>query len=161
LFVLSDGEIDFDQAERAAAQEIIAEERRKPYSAHPYVAPGERGITVKNARQVFIARVNAVAARLRNPVIPTKASAEAGGGLSATPKPRVVPRPLSHRKITKQQVEPSPPPTNQVLIYDGNGSSPQRIADEEFHSSLQSPVTQNWRKSIERNERLARARGRV
>jgi hypothetical protein len=142
-------ELDTRTAQRIAARELASERARPGALSAPPVR-----ITVQNARAEFIRRVNAVALRLRNPITP-----------STTPKgpteqPRVKPRPLMRAgKITKQQVEPSPPAPEPVLLYSSNSTAAaELIGDEQFHTSVLDIPTANWRRSIIENERRAQQR---
>jgi hypothetical protein len=56
--------------------------------------------------------------------------------------------------------EPGPPPEHQIIggIFNPSPTS-ELIPDTAFHTSVQSPVTQTWRRSIEEAEKRARERG--
>jgi hypothetical protein len=62
----------------------------------------------------------------------------------------------------KLEPEPEPPPDQLIggVIFGTGVATSQRIDDREFHTSVQSPVTQAWRRSIEAAER-AEARKRT
>jgi hypothetical protein len=51
------------------------------------------------------------------------------------------------------------PPADQLIGIIANRSSTYELIDDrEFHTSVQSPVTQAWHRSIELNERIAAER---
>jgi hypothetical protein len=60
--------------------------------------------------------------------------------------------------------KPEPePPADQIIggIYGTTTATSELIPDSTFHTSVQSPVTQNWRRSVEQAERAeARKRSR-
>jgi hypothetical protein len=161
LFIAAEGRIDFKTLERAAAKEIVAQHKAAPRIAH-YATPTAGEITIRNARQVFIDRVNSIAARLAAPITP-----KAVGRATASKPSTVRPRPLTHRsRITEPTSaapltsEPPPPAANPVLIFSENTTAAVLIPDSEFHSSVLDLTTQSWRASIERNARVAEERAR-
>jgi hypothetical protein len=120
------------------------------------------GVTIANARQWLLDKLASIASRL-------KASAH----LVDEPSPQIRPHtqdravaadtarpPASAAPIKKPEPEPPPDQLISGMIF-GTISTSERIADSEFHTSVQSPTTQNWRRSIEQAERPeARKRGR-
>jgi hypothetical protein len=133
-------EIDDAEASRIAVQEIAAEMRQRPNSVRSFVAD-TADLTVTNVRQFLLDK-------LSDMVRP-----QPFGRSTPTPRPmslRV--RPLSKRspKVEKALAEPT---ASYVGAYSGGGNSAQLIPDAEFHTSVHSIPTQNWRKSIEANER--------
>jgi hypothetical protein len=160
-FIASKGKIDFATLEAAAARQIVAEERAKPRTT-AYASPPTDTITVKNAREVFISKVQAIAARLATPITPRTL-------LAANKPPRVVPRPLTHRphtsdpiaapdSATAPPVQPNPEPV--LLFTSTTNTAAVLIPDSEFEPRwrAQSLATENWRHSIEVNERIAARR---
>jgi hypothetical protein len=149
-FIATDGKVDFATLEAAAAKAIVAEERAKP-RATAYAAPNSGNITVANAREVFIARVQAVAARLAAPITP---SVRPKGVTELAFKPR----PLTRKRQVEGKPEPAPasttaPAPEPTLIFTGRGTAAELIGDDQFHTSVIDLTTQAWRRSIEENER--------
>jgi hypothetical protein len=161
LTFASEGKVSFAQAKRQAAQEVAKQERDKRSLAvqqSSTAAPTE--ITVSNARRALLARLSEIGSRLK---------ATAGLEDTPSPKPQIRKHVLDlgiERSTTKspapsvapQEPEPEQPPTHQVvgIIYGTGVATTQRIPDEQFHTSVQSPVTQAWHASIRRNEAIAR-----
>jgi hypothetical protein len=140
-------EIDDAEASRIAVQEIAAEMRQRPNSVRSFVAD-TADLTVTNVRQFLLDKLSDMARRLSSAPLP-----QPFGRSTPTPRPmslRV--RPLSKRspKVEKALAEPT---ASYVGAYSGGGNSAQLIPDAEFHTSVHSIPTQNWRKSIEANER--------
>jgi hypothetical protein len=155
-----DGEmIDRETAHRIASEQI-AEERKRSKAAKPPVAIGAEGITVANSRQVFLARIATLAANI----------AATAGIVPSTPSAPVIRKHtqdpgLELRRSSAETLVSAPinkqsePPADQVIgIISNRTTTYQLIDDREFHTSVQSPVTQAWHRSIELNERIAEER---
>jgi hypothetical protein len=156
LYLSSKGDVSFSEAERRAAREIAAEQRRKPnpLSTQRTPASSGQGITVANARQHLIDLVTRVGERMRRSPV-TRSDAPSN-------PPRVVPRPLTHavsgtvERTPKAEPAPEPAP---IGIYGGNAATAELIPDSEYHTSCHDLSTVNWRESIARNSRIAARRG--
>jgi hypothetical protein len=159
--------ITFEQAKRAASKQIISEERAKKRSAKIQQSSSNNdGVTVSNARATLLARLNAIASRL-------KATAGLEESAPSTPtirkhtldpagtRPRVPPNASTTENsvvpIPNKQPEPEQPPAEPVFVY-GTSASVERIDDREFANSLRwgDTATDNWRKSIVRNAAIQR-----
>src|SRR5216683_7734415 len=88
-FIDSGAEISFDQAEREAAREIAAEQRAQPRAATLVAAAPDGPITIRNAREHLIARVMALATRMRDPLRATVARERDAPGVVASRPERV------------------------------------------------------------------------
>jgi hypothetical protein len=157
VFLANKGEITFEASQRLAAKQIVAEHKarpRRPTAQHAATANSD--ITVKNARQVLLAQLRALAERLRNPLAPS-APPVASERLVATTK-----RPVNITQQPEQQPEPTPTPPAASPVFIGNNGSAVLIPDSEFEPRwrAQSLATENWRKSIATNEIISRRNGR-
>jgi hypothetical protein len=159
----SGGEVTFAEAQRAAAQEIAREERQRKRAsdAAPMRAlPSE--VTPSNARAWLTNKLAEIAARLaasahlteQTPPPVRKPHASDRGHVSRADKFPVAAPPIA--PISKQ--DPEPEPTPQIIggVIFGTTSTAQRIPDSEYAPRFHDHVTENWRASIERNERIAR-----
>jgi hypothetical protein len=163
LVIASNGEIDYREAEKAAARSIRDEERQRKRNAAAQscaaAQPSMEGVTVSNARKFLYDRLAEIASRL-------KASVH----IAEQPPPQFKKHTLDEiaspslkeaaaPPIKQSEPEPSPPPDQLIggMIF-GTISTSERIDDREFHTSVQSPTTQNWRKSIEAAEKRTRTR---
>jgi hypothetical protein len=167
LVIASNGDIDYRTAERAAAQEIQAQERAKKRNAALQscaAAPSLEGVTVSNARKFLYDRLAEIASRLAlsahlvdEPPQIRKHTQDPEGYLQDCGRspPRGGDPPTSYAKP-----EPEPPAdqASPVLIFGTTTATSELIPDTSFHRSVQSPTTQNWRKSIEDAEKRARSR---
>jgi hypothetical protein len=137
-----------EDALRLAAKEAAARERqRKPTAASTVTAATE--ITVHNARAVLLARINAVAERLRSQ--PARRNR-----LPRAANPPVV---LPHVEDTTATAMPVVEPVVAVGVFVGRAASSELIDDREFAARWkESATTQNWRASIELNARTQQRR---
>ena len=138
------------EAERIAARELAEQQRASKPSTPP---PPTDQITVSNAKRIFIARVEALAARL-------KATPARRNRLPRTPAPTVLPHTLDP---IASSPAPAAAPANELQIigvFAGRITSAELIDDSEFHTSVSfgDRATNNWRASIERNQRMAQRR---
>jgi hypothetical protein len=171
LMIAAGGDLDYHTAQKAAAQEVRAQERSRKRSAaaphHPYPTPGE--VTPHNARKWLLDKLSEISQRL-------KASVH----LADEPTPQIrkhvedpegylqdcgnaPPRGGAPTANNGSYAKPEPPPDQLVggFIVGTGVSTSERIPDSEFHTSVQSPVTQAWRRSLEQAERNeARKRSR-
>jgi hypothetical protein len=160
LLIGSDGSLDYDGAERIATRQIAAQARReRATTLQRPVAPPTGEVTVHNVRAVFAARVEAISKRLRNPLArPPADSTPRESSDAPSVAPRVAPR-ASRPKVTINKRPQPEPPANQIVgVFVGTVGTAELISDEEFHPVLHDRTTQNWRQSIEANERRARVR---
>jgi hypothetical protein len=155
--------IDRQTATRLAAQQLRDERRASKRSALQQHSSTTE-ITVANAREVFLARLAALAERI-------KASA---GILDQRDAKAELPIVRAHTEDTALPVtssvapsapinkQPEPPADQVIGIIASHANTYELIDDRFFHTSVQSPVTQTWRRSIEarerENERRERAR---
>jgi hypothetical protein len=169
LTFAAEGKITFEQAKRLATKEITAQERQRK-RALQHSPPTNDGITVSGARAALLAKLNAIGQRLK---------ATAGLEEQSTPPPPQIRKhvldPLSNSiegtrgrvppsasttensvvPIPNKQPEPEQPPASPVLVF-GASATVEHIPDSEFANSLRwgDTATDNWRKSIELNERI-------
>jgi hypothetical protein len=155
----SEGKVSFEQAKREATKQVTSEERKRALQHSP---PTNDGISISNARAALLARLNAIGQRLR---------ATAGLETESTPPPPTIRKhtldPVAARNGPKngpkgaapinKQSEPEQPPASPVLLF-GASATVERIPDNEYAPSLRwgDTATDNWRKSIELNERIQR-----
>jgi hypothetical protein len=171
LVIASNGDIAYADAQRAAAQEVREQERERKRTSAPAgaSAPSLEGVTPANARQWLYDKLAEIAARLAlsahlvdepPPVVIRKhvQDSEALPG-QRPPSTRVDGEPPAAAPIKQTEPEPEPP-ADQIIggVVFGTAATSERIDDREFHRSVQSPTTQNWRKSIEEAEKRARSR---
>jgi hypothetical protein len=158
IAIASGGLIDPESAERAATKQVIAEARKQPRT--PYVTtanPDRSSVTPQNARAFLTSYLAALSERMRSQITPRNSSA-------TDELPRIKPRPLTHRPHTSDPIaapEPEPTLPNPVLIFASTtNTAAVLIPDSEFEPRwrAQSRATENWRHSIEVNERIAARR---
>jgi hypothetical protein len=154
LVIASNGDIDYRDAERAAAKEIAAQERerkRSSVAAIAATAPSLEGVTPSTARAWLYDKLAEIALRLkahvdvdeRPPQFKKHTQDPEVSRCRDTVAPPVAPKP-----------EPEPPPADQLVGgFAFGAATSERIDDREYHTSVQSPVTQTWRKSIEEAEK--------
>jgi hypothetical protein len=162
MVFVSEGKVSFEAAKRQATKEITAQERAKK-RALQHSPPANDGISISNARAALLTRLNAIGARLR---------ATAGLETQSTPTPQIRKHVLDPESLyprnklpaseqgslpAPDKLEPEQPPASPVLVY-GTSATVERIPDSEFANSLRwgDTATDNWRKSIELNERIQR-----
>jgi hypothetical protein len=152
LFIISAGDLSISEAEKIAAREIIAEQRRKPAAIQHVASSDRERVTEKTARDYLLAYVRALGQRLREAPSEPARKPHTEDVIAA----RVVPRPVSGSRNKL--------PENQTLVFSGYNSGATLIPDSEFHTSVTygDRATNNWRKSIDTNARItARNRGRM
>jgi hypothetical protein len=148
LRLLSGFTLDRSTAERQAAKELADEERArsKPSTAS---ASATAEPTVHNARAVLLARIDAVAERLRN-------GPRRRNRLPRAAPPTVI-RPHIEDPIIAQPA-PAAAPSGELQVigvFAGRISTAQLIDDSEFDPRWKESIaTRNWRASIERNQKL-------
>jgi hypothetical protein len=138
------------QARKIAAAQIAREareeqaERRKQ---HRLVPP--RVLNLRNAKTALLAKISRMIENLSVPLPPPRVQ------VSST-------EPVVSSKPLVQEQHP-PAVTNDTeleqafpLVIASTGSS-EMLGDEQFHTSVHSPTTQAWRRSILENERRAQA----
>jgi hypothetical protein len=163
LTFASEGKVTFEQAKREATKEITAQERQRKRALQHSPLTND-GISISNARAALLARLAAIGARLK---------ATAGLETESTPPPPQIRKhtldpvnlfPRNKLPASEQgslsapdKLEPEQPPATPVYIF-GTFSTSERIPDSEFANSLRwgDTATDNWRKSIELNERIQR-----
>jgi hypothetical protein len=162
LVIHSGGKISYLDASRAAAKQVAAEQRarKRALQGSP---PTSDGITVRNARATLLAKLAEISKRL-------KATAGLEGPHSRLSGPRIrkhVLDPVGLVAATKPPAligtvsetppitEPEPQLIGGVFV---NTPTAERIPDSEYAPSLRwgDTATDNWRKSIELNERIQR-----
>jgi hypothetical protein len=156
LWLISLGKLSRAECEKAAARELAEEERQQQRAS--VLAPSQLASAepnVHNARAVLLARINLVAERLRNaPVRRNRLPRQAA--------PPSVIRPHIEDPIAAQPAPVAAPATElQVIgVFAGRISTAELIPESEFDPrwQAQSQATNNWRSSIERNERIAARR---
>jgi hypothetical protein len=166
LMIASGGEIDYRDAQRAAAQEVREAERQRKRSSAASTAspPSLEGITPANARQWLYAKLAEIAARLalsaalvdEPPPVIRKHTQDPEGNSGVSPE--LAPAPAAPNLSTPDKLEPSPPADQLVGGFAFGTATSELVDDREFHTSVQSPTTQNWRRSIEEADRRARSR---
>jgi hypothetical protein len=164
LVIQSNGDIDYRTAERAAAKEVAEQERQRKRSlaVQSCTAPSPEGVTVSNARKFLYDRLAEIASRLAlsahlvdEPTPEIRKHVEDPQGTNPD-----VPAPSVTLPPSREPEEPPPDQITGGFIF-GTVSTHERIPDEQFHTSVRSPTTEAWRRSIEHNERAeARKRGR-
>jgi hypothetical protein len=146
-YLIGDG-VTLEQATRDAGRELAQERKRKPLVSHDRTAaPGRSagGIRAELMRKLFDG-LN----RLRE----------------APAKPQLVPHVLDRDSVAAPPVvvtktEQIDPPANQIIgVFVGNASGAELIDQADLPPRYFDRVTDNWRRSIERNERIARQNGR-
>jgi hypothetical protein len=162
LTFAGEGRVSFEAAKKQATKEITSAERAKK-RALQHSPPTSDGITVSGARAALLAKLNAIGQRLK---------ATAGLETESTPPPPQIRKhtldPVATRASPtskdvpdvppiNKQPEPEQPPASPVLVF-GTSATVERIDDREFANSLRwgDTATDNWRKSIELNERIQR-----
>jgi hypothetical protein len=153
LWLASHGKLSRVECEKAAAVELASERRGAKASAAVTMANAAEP-NLLSARSILIARVMAVSERLK-----------------ATPRKRhrlppeaevVLPHVLDPLASTPNGVEAAPvEPVVAIGIFVGPGSGAAELIDDgEFHSSVcfGDRATNNWRNSIQANERMAARR---
>jgi hypothetical protein len=158
MVFVSEGKISFEAAKRLAAKEIADRERQRKRALQGS-PPSSDGVTVRGARAALLAKLNAIGERLRatagveerRPTPQIRAHTLDPEGFS-----RIRENPLAPSAPNKQP-EPDRPVAEPVFVF-GATSTSERIDDREFANSLRwgNTATDNWRKSIERNARIAR-----
>jgi hypothetical protein len=174
LMIASGGDLDYADAQRAAAKSIAAEERaikRTAPLATPQPNPGE--VTPSNARQWLYDKLSEIALRLKvsatlvdEPAPQFKKHTADPECLEATSKPPTSgpERLFAANKrdpgnlVVASKLKPEPEPDPIIGGFAFGTATSERIDDSEFHRSVQSPTTQNWRKSIELADKRARSR---
>jgi hypothetical protein len=156
LLIATDGNIDYAEAQRRAAQEVAAAERARQESVTS--PPSVNNNAGGGAKARLLAALGAIAARsaMRGASV---AEGAMGGGERRnweTPAPvRKITAPLAPGTAEQEPAADTP------LIYAGNSPTGAKlIPDEEFPKLYHIP-TQNWRRTIAENERRARALGRA
>jgi hypothetical protein len=149
LMIASGGDLDYADAQRAAARAIRDEERARKRNTplqQPQLNPGE--VTVSNARQWLYDKLAEIALRLKAHIIEDEPPPQFK---KHTSDPEV------YRGSTSTPVAPKPepePPADQIIGgFAFGATTSERIDDSEFHTSVQSPVTQTWRRSVELAEK--------
>jgi hypothetical protein len=140
--------LDRPAALKQAARDIASERRRAKPSP---TAPAMDKLTPQTARRLFLAYLDTLGRRLR----------------AAPPvrRNRLTPEAVNVRPHVEDPIAVAPPPapepaSDPVLIFSSTSSTAQLVGDDQFHTSLHSPVTQQWRASLERHERMRVERGR-
>jgi hypothetical protein len=161
LVIAGGGDISWAEAQRAAASEVRAQERARKRSAavqSSAAAPSMEGVTPANARQWLTNKLAEIAERLKAAV-----------DIVDTPSPQVR-KHVDDPEGTRRRLPPAPapvakqaepdPPEHQVIggIYGTTTATAERIDPSEYANSLRwgDRATDNWRRSIETNERIAR-----
>jgi hypothetical protein len=147
-----DGEmISHAEATRLAAKQVADERKRTKAALQQHSTTTE--ITVSNARQVFLARLAALAANM-------KATAGIVPSTPSDPTIRKHTDDVPSERITKAQSEPEPPADQVIGIVSNVTSTYELIPSSEYHTSIRcfDRATDNWRRSIEHNERVAAER---
>jgi hypothetical protein len=160
----SGGKVSFEAAKRAATKEITSEERQRKRVALQSAATSD-GITVRNAKATLLAKLAEISKRLK---------ATAGLEASAPSPPRIRKHTLDPKGLSEfpdnppaseqrnlepgsksPAIEPEPQLIGGVFV---NTPTAERIDPREFANSLRwgDTATDNWRKSIELNERIQR-----
>jgi hypothetical protein len=143
--------LDEPAARAMAARHVAAEHRSRRVATRQSGKPS-------SVREALLAKLSEIAARARAPDvrnidIPHITKSSATGRPVPTP---AVPPP--------RQSEPEPVPEAGLIfgVFGGRVTGAERIPEEEFHTSLTwgSATTQNWRASIEHNQREAERRER-
>jgi hypothetical protein len=165
----SEGKVTFEAAKRAASKQIISEQRAKKRVSVQQVS-SNNDVTVSSARKVMLARLAGIAQRLKltagletestptppqirkHTLDPEGLGAGRKGPKSGPKRPdEEEPKPAPINK----QSEPEQPPAEPVFIF-GTTSTSERIPDSEYAPRFHDYVTDNWRRSIATNERIAR-----
>jgi hypothetical protein len=174
LMIASGGDLDYADAQRAAAKEIAAQERELKRNSVATIAsaPTPEGVTPGNARQWLYDRLAEISLRLKAYIVDDepppqfkkhtsdpeclttivkRPTSDPECLVATTKRPTSDPGNLS----TNDKFEPESPPPDQIVggVIFGTAATSERIDDSEFHRSVQSPTTQNWRKSIELAEK--------
>jgi hypothetical protein len=165
--IASGGDLEWRDAQRAAAKEVAAQERELkrniPLQA-PQPNPGE--VTPGNARKWLYDRLAEIAVRLKVHIVDDEPAPqfkkhvqapECSGGRTERPpdpgnfKPSLElkpPAPSDPGNLSiVDKLEPEPEPI--IGGFASTTPTSERIDDREYHTSVQSPVTQTWRRSIE------------
>jgi hypothetical protein len=145
--------IDQATAQLIAAQQIGAEQRAKKRSGLLQQQASSTEISVANARRVFLARLAALSERIKASsgiVPPTPAPPEIRKHTDDDAAPAAPPAPINK--------QPEPEIDQVVGVITGRSSSFELIPQSEFHTSMFDRTTDNWRRSIQRNERIAAER---
>jgi hypothetical protein len=156
LLIAADGNIDYAEAERRAAQEVAAAERARPKSITP--PPSVNNNAGGGAKARLLAALGAIAARsgMRGASVAEGAMGSGERRNWDTPAPvRKIAAPLAPATAEQE------PAADTLLIYAGGSpTGAQLISDDEYPIRYRDPTTANWRASIKENERRARALGR-
>jgi hypothetical protein len=161
LVIGSRGEISFAEASRAAAQEIAAQERARKRSlasqSSAAAQPSMEGVTPSNARKWLYARLSEIASRLK-----ASASLDEPPPIRKHTQDEIASTSMKH-EVAAPPVAPKPEPEQPVADQIIGGvvfgtTTAQRIDPSEFAPSLRwgDRATDNWRRSIETNERIAK-----
>jgi hypothetical protein len=149
-----------DRELRAEAAREVAREMRERRAQHPYAPPPNGTPTLQNVKAMFKARIDAIAARMRDPRTRPPVTLEA----TAQPSPSLKPPNASPQPSppSPSPVAPAPDRHQTLGVFTGHPSSAELIPDAEYHSSVNwgSRATDNWRKSIQQNEELQQRRSR-
>jgi hypothetical protein len=173
LIVMADiagRDLDRAEARRLAAKQIAQETRAR--RAHRTILPVPTGApTLETARAFFIAKIEALAARLANPISPSRSAPPSAVRKAAKPSDElggeIVPQLRATRRHVNKQfalVEPTPStPSPTIGVYAGNVGSAELIDEAaNFHTSLRwsSRPLDNWKKSIEQADQATARRNR-
>jgi hypothetical protein len=135
-----------EEALRLSAKEAAAaarEQRAKPTAASTVTAATP--ITESTARQVLIARVFEVAARMR--ATPTRRNRLGPYQVDA----QTIVKPMSEDPIATTPAPVEAAPANELTVvgvFAGKISSSEIIPDEFFHSSMHDRTSMNWKRSL-------------
>jgi hypothetical protein len=143
------------EAEQRAAKELASERRASAKPSTASVSPTAEP-TSANARQLLIARIDAVAQRLKD-------APRRRARLRQSDMPTVLPHVLD--PISPQPAPVAAAPELNVAVavgvFVGQGSGTRELIDDsEFHTSVSfgDRATNNWRRSIAENERIQQRR---
>jgi hypothetical protein len=140
---------------RLAAKELAEQRKQQQANATTAVAPFTGEITAHNARQVLIQRIQAASQRLRSQPMRKRHR--------LPPEAEVIlPHTADPLASTSNGVEAAPvEPVVAIGIFVGRGSGAAELIDPEtFHTSVSfgDRATNNWRNSIQANERIQQRR---
>jgi hypothetical protein len=159
----SGGKVSFEAAKRAATKQVTSEERaRKRIALSSATTPD--GITVRNAKATLLAKLAEISKRLKA----TAGLEQRDRDVPVIRKHTLDPEALNPRfkapaseQGTLSMIDKAPLPAPEPQLIGGvfvNTPTAERIDPREFANSLRwaDTATDNWRRSIELNERIAR-----
>jgi hypothetical protein len=169
----SGGKVSFEAAKKAATREVTSEERARKRVALSSATTHD-GITVRNAKATLLAKLAEISKRLKatagleasaptpqirkhtlDPLLSKSRGDGTSGELARGSTPSAPNDLIPRTQGIINKPEPDTPPTEPVFIF-GTTSTSERIPDSEYAPRFHDYVTDNWRKSIELNERIQR-----